>query len=139
MPDADRALRQHPLPWLLAAYVVFGTGFGLVNPPITNTAVSGMPRAQAGVAAAVTSSSRQVGQTLGVAVAGAIVASSAGNFAGPALAGASHPAWWTLAGCGAAVLALGFLATTSHARATAQRTAAALNPEALLPQPGGSR
>ena len=24
-----------PLPWLLSAYVVFGAGFGAINPPIT--------------------------------------------------------------------------------------------------------
>ena len=36
-----------------------------VNAPITNTAVSGMPREQAGVAAAVASTSRQVGASLG--------------------------------------------------------------------------
>ena len=53
---------------LLPAYFVFGVGFGMVNPPITNTAVLGMPAAQAGLAAAVASTSRQVGQTLGVAV-----------------------------------------------------------------------
>jgi MFS family permease len=35
---------------LLVGYVLFGIGFGFVNAPITNTAVSGMPRAQAGVA-----------------------------------------------------------------------------------------
>lgn len=35
---------------LFAGYVLFGVGFGFVNAPITNTAVSGMPRAQAGVA-----------------------------------------------------------------------------------------
>ena len=44
----------------------------MVNPPITNTAIVGMPAAQAGVAAAVASTSRQVGQTLGVAISGAI-------------------------------------------------------------------
>lgn len=33
---------------MVAAYTLFGIGFGLVNAPITNTAVSGMPRAQAG-------------------------------------------------------------------------------------------
>ena len=49
------------LGWVLAAYFVFGLGFGAVNPPITNTAVSGMPPSQAGVAAAVASTSRQVG------------------------------------------------------------------------------
>ena len=67
-----------PFAWLLAAYVVFGLGFGFVNAPITNAAVSGMPRAQAGVASAIATTSRQVGQTLGVAVVGAIVTSHAG-------------------------------------------------------------
>ncbi len=79
-----------PLAWLLAAYVVFGVGFGVVKAPITNAAVSGMPRDQAGVAAAVTSTSRQVGQALGVAVAGAIVASRLGASGDAALASASH-------------------------------------------------
>ena len=59
------------LAWLIATYTVFGIGFGFVNAPITNTAVSGMPRAQAGVAAAIATTSRQFGQTLGVAVVGA--------------------------------------------------------------------
>src|ERR1700743_1123456 len=45
--------------YLLLAYVVFGLGFGLVNAPISNTAVSGMPHSQAGVAASVASASRQ--------------------------------------------------------------------------------
>ena len=58
-----------PIAYVLLAYTVFGVGFGLVNPPITNTAVSGMPASQAGVAAAVASTSRQVGLTLGVALA----------------------------------------------------------------------
>jgi EmrB/QacA subfamily drug resistance transporter len=97
-----------PLAWLIAAYAVFGLGLGFVNAPVTNAAVSGMPRAQAGVAAAIATTSRQVGQTLGVAVIGAIVASGAG-------AGA----WWTLTACGAAVLVLGFVATTSRAASTA--------------------
>jgi EmrB/QacA subfamily drug resistance transporter len=112
---------------LFAAYVLLGIGFGLVNAPITNAAVSGMPRAQAGVAAAIATTSRQVGQTLGVAVVGAIVASHAGA----SLTAASHPAWWLLVACGAAILALGLAATTRRAGASARRTAAELNPEAL--------
>ena len=64
-----------PFSWLFAAYVVFGIGFGFVNAPITNAAVSGMPRAQAGVASAIASTSRQIGATLGVAVVGALVTS----------------------------------------------------------------
>jgi predicted MFS family arabinose efflux permease len=116
---------ETPLVVPIAAYVVLGLGFGFVNAPITNTAVSGMPRAQAGVAAAIATTSRQVGQTLGVAVAGAIVASRTGFEA------ASRPAWWTLAACGALVLLLGLVATGSRAGASARRVAAALNPEAL--------
>ncbi len=60
--------------YLLVAYLLFGLGIGLINPPITNTAVSGMPPAQAGVAAAIASTSRQVGVTLGVAIVGAVAA-----------------------------------------------------------------
>ncbi|HWA55127.1 MAG TPA: MFS transporter [Solirubrobacterales bacterium] len=120
------------LPWLMVAYAIFGLGFGFVNAPITNTAVAGMPRAQAGVAAAIATTSRQFGQTLGVAVAGAIVASSA---SGPAAVGAvpvaTHSAWLLLTALGVVVLAVGFAATTCRARASARRTAAALNPEAL--------
>jgi EmrB/QacA subfamily drug resistance transporter len=112
---------------LIATYAIFGIGFGFVNAPITNTAVSGMPRAQAGVAAAIATTSRQFGQTLGVAVVGAIVASHAGAD----LSSASHPAWWTLTAFGAVVLVLGFVATSRRATASARRTAAALNPEAL--------
>src|SRR5215210_5192181 len=75
--------------WLLvAAYAVFGLGFGFVNAPITNAAVSGMPRAQAGVASALATTSRQFGQTLGVAVVGAIATGSAHAD----LSSASHPA-----------------------------------------------
>ena len=47
--------------FLVISYMIFGAGFGLVNAPITNAAVSGMPRQQAGVAAGVASTSRQVG------------------------------------------------------------------------------
>jgi EmrB/QacA subfamily drug resistance transporter len=117
---------------LLATYVVFGLGFGFVNAPITNTAVSGMPRAQAGVAAAIATTSRQVGQTLGVAVVGALVASRVGGSIHADLSAAARPAWWTLAACSVAVLVLGFVATTARANNSARRTASALNPEALV-------
>jgi EmrB/QacA subfamily drug resistance transporter len=118
--------------WLFAAYVIFGLGFGLVNAPITNAAVSGMPRAQAGVASAIATTSRQVGQTLGVAVVGAIVASHVGASVGASLSSASHPAWWLLTACGLVVLVLGLMATSGRAGRSAQRTAAELNPEALV-------
>ncbi|MFE1173566.1 MFS transporter [Streptomyces sp. NPDC058773] len=110
---------------MFTGYVLFGIGFGLVNAPITNTAVSGMPRAQAGVAAAVASTSRQVGQSLGVAVIGAVLAGGAhASATADAFLAAGRPAWWIITGCGAAVLLLGALTTGRWARATADRTAA---------------
>ncbi len=120
-----------PFAWLLAAYVIFGLGFGFVNAPITNAAVSGMPRAQAGVAAAIATTSRQFGQTLGVAGVGAIVTSRAGASLHADLSSANPAGWWTLTACGAVVLVLGFMATTGRAGESGRRTAAQLNPEAL--------
>jgi EmrB/QacA subfamily drug resistance transporter len=108
-----------PLALLLVSYAVFGVGFGTVNSPITYTAVSGMPNNQAGVAAAVASTSRQVGQTLGVAVAGSILGTATAGGVGARLAAASHPAWWAIAGCGTLVLALGVASTGAWARRTA--------------------
>ena len=120
-----------PFTWLFTAYVIFGVGFGFVNAPITNTAVSGMPRAQAGVAAGVASTSRQIGQTLGVAIVGSLVTASLQKGAHVNFAIASRAGWWVLAGCGAVILVLGLVATTSWAKATAQRTAELINPEFL--------
>ena len=113
--------------YVLIAYTVFGVGFGLVNPPITNTAVSGMPASQAGVAAAVASTSRQVGLTLGVALAGAIAGGSAALDGGAAagFTAATRPAWWMVLGDVAAVLVLAVASTTRWAEATARRTAEA--------------
>ena len=108
---------------LVAAYVLFGIGSGLVNPPITNTAVSGMPPSQAGVAAAVASTSRQVGQTLGVAVLGALAGSAASGAIGAGFTGATHISWWIVVALGLVILVLGFVTTTPWADATAGRTA----------------
>jgi EmrB/QacA subfamily drug resistance transporter len=114
------------LGWLLAAYSVFGLGFGAVNAPITNAAVSGMPASQAGVAAAVASTSRQVGQTLGVAALGAVATAGVAGSLHDHLATTSHPAWWIIAAIGAGIVALGLAASTVSARASAERTAARL-------------
>jgi predicted MFS family arabinose efflux permease len=114
--------------FLVISYMIFGIGFGLVNAPITNAAVSGMPRQQAGVAAGVASTSRQVGTALGVAVMGSVLN---GNLHGPMRTGfvpASQPGWWIVAACGAIILILGVVTTGEWARRTAARTAARLEP-----------
>jgi EmrB/QacA subfamily drug resistance transporter len=115
--------------WLLLAYVLFGIGFAMVNPPITNTAVSGMPRARSGVAAAVASTSRQVGLSLGVAVVGSVVTSGLHGSLRDGLATASHTGWWVIAGCGLAVLVVGYVTSGGWARSTADRTAGRLMSE----------
>jgi EmrB/QacA subfamily drug resistance transporter len=120
-----RLTPHSPLPYLVLAYLVFGVGSGLVTAPVTNTAVSGMPREQAGVAGAIASTSRQIGVSLGVAVTGSIVAAGAGTGAGLSTAAgfttASHAAWAVLAGCGVVVLLVGLLSTGAWARGTAER------------------
>ena len=89
--------RTTPLAVLVLGYLLFGTGFGLVNTPITNTATSGMPPSQAGLSAAIASTGRQIGSTLGVAILGSVVA-----------AGAPGPVgWWILASCGGLVAVIG--------------------------------
>jgi hypothetical protein len=86
-----------------------------------------MPRQQAGVAAGVASTSRQVGQSLGVAIMGSVLN---GNLHGALRTGfvaASRPGWWIVAVCGAIVLLLAVVTTGSWARGTAARTAALLS------------
>ncbi|MEU1624936.1 MFS transporter [Streptomyces sp. NPDC020096] len=81
---------------LLLAYLLIGIGFGFANAPITNTAVSGLPPARAGVAGAITSTARQFGSALGIAIAGGLVAGTSPT----GLAHASHPGWVLVATCG---------------------------------------
>lgn len=92
---------------LVVSYAILGCGFGLINPPITHTAVSGMPPERAGVASAIASSTRQVGNVLGVAVMGSMVSATAlgaGRLVGKAatqFTSASHLSWAVLVACGA--------------------------------------
>ncbi|MHB2027397.1 MAG: MFS transporter [Acidimicrobiales bacterium] len=105
------------LDYLIVAYAIFGVGYGLVNPPITNTAMSGMPLEQAGVAGAIASTSRQVGSSLGVAIIGSLVAGGTGA----SFVSESHAAWLVIAACGLGIFTLGLLSTGPWALATAQR------------------
>jgi EmrB/QacA subfamily drug resistance transporter len=111
-----------PFAVLVVAYLLFGFGFGSINPPITNTAVSGMPPSQAGVAAAVASTSRQFGQTLGVAVLGALAGGGVSAI-GPSFSSTTHVSWWIVVGLGVVILCLAILTTTGWAQETASRTA----------------
>ncbi|MCY9786252.1 MFS transporter [Nocardiopsis sp. EMB25] len=84
------------VPLLLTAHALIGVGFGFANAPITTTAVGGLPTDRAGVAGAITSTARQFGAALGIALAGGLVAG-----ASPAeLAHASRPGWILVTACG---------------------------------------
>jgi EmrB/QacA subfamily drug resistance transporter len=116
--------------WRLAvAFAVLGAGLGLVNPPITDTGVTGMPPAQAGVASAVISATRQFGNVLGVAVLGAMLTSgyharlAAGLPRPQALSAATDAPWLLAAACGALVAMTGWVTTSARARATARAVA----------------
>jgi EmrB/QacA subfamily drug resistance transporter len=115
--------RTTPAVVLVLSYLLFGIGFGMVNAPITNTMVSGMSRTQAGVAAAVASTSRQIGSSLGVAVLGSAAISALHGPFRLDFAVASHAGWWILIGCGVVVLVLGLVVSGPWAAATARSTA----------------
>jgi hypothetical protein len=93
----------------------------MVNPAISDSAVAGMPLSQAGVAAAIASTSRMVGAALGVAVSGTVVAASYAR--GMDFTRATHTIWWVMTACGTAVLMLGFASNTAWARASTERVA----------------
>ena len=110
---------------LILGYAVVGVGLGMVNAAITHTAVSGMPRSQAGVAAATTSTTRQIGQSLGVALVGSILATGSAQIGDPtAFADGSRASWWIICGCGVADFIVAFATTGAWGRRTAAATAA---------------
>lgn len=110
---------HHPTALLLIlAYALFGAGDGMMNTPITHTAVSGLPASRAGVASALTSTARQVGQCLGVAIIGSIIASHPRAFTAPD--GFVKPATiggLTLTAFCAVALVVGMITTRASVRA----------------------
>jgi EmrB/QacA subfamily drug resistance transporter len=104
--------------FLIITYGLFGVGVGMVNSPITNGVMSGVPKSQAGVASGMNSSSRQLGQSLGVAIVGSVLAASLRGSMHAGFLGAAHAGWWIMAGCGYMVLVLGIISTTSWAKST---------------------
>jgi EmrB/QacA subfamily drug resistance transporter len=107
---------------LLVIFAVFGIGFSMVNAPITNAAVSGMPLDRAGAASAVTSTSRQIGVSIGVALCGSI-AGSALSHTGVDFAASARPLWFLCVGIGVVITALGYFSTTPRALRSAERLA----------------
>ena len=88
-----------------------------------------MPADQAGVAGGLVSTCRQFGAGVGVAVCGSVVTATTGR----AFINSSHTAWASIAGCGVAILAVGWASTSAWAQETARRNGQGL---ALGEQPG---
>jgi lysylphosphatidylglycerol synthetase-like protein (DUF2156 family) len=88
------------------------------------------------VASGIASTSRQIGQCLGIAVTGSILA---GNLHGQPIpegfVSASHAAWLLLAAMGGVVFVLALVTTSQWALGTAARTAALL--DTAEPRPSG--
>lgn len=121
------------MPALLAAFLLVGVFLGFANPPISNTAVSGMPRSMAGLAASLASAGRQAGTALGVAIAGVVVGPSLGILStgihhtgaeAAAFTDAARGVWWMLASLGITLAVLAVLSTGRWAQATARLAAA---------------
>ena len=93
-----------PLAWFLGASMLMGAGLGMINTPITNTAVAGMPLSHAGVAGATASTARQLGQSLGVAVLGSMLNTGMQNK--QPFIEAAHAGWWVLLAVALVIVAL---------------------------------
>ncbi len=121
--------------YLIAAFMLFGVGLGMVDGQISHAAVSAMPASQAGLASGIASASRQMGQALGVAVSGALLNA---NLHGPVRTDftlASRPAWLVLTGCGCLVLLLGLTITRTRFPQPAAEPVAGPPPAQPVPQP----
>ena len=105
-----------PAWYLIAAFMVLGLGLGFVNPPITTTAVAGLPLSQAGAASGIASAARQVGVARGVAAAGLVAGADDAR-----RISASRPVFWLAAVLGLVVVALGVVSTSAWARGTRRR------------------
>jgi EmrB/QacA subfamily drug resistance transporter len=106
-----------PLYVVLATFLLFGIFLGTVNPPIANSAVSGMPASMTGLAASLASVGRQTGVSLGIAIAGSIVGSTATTDP-HAFTRHAHTVWWPTIGLGVVVVVLALLSTSTWAQRT---------------------
>jgi MFS family permease len=66
---------------LFPAFVLGGAGMGLSFVPVTIASLTGVERADAGVASGLVNTSRQIGGAVALAAVSAVAATSSGNFA----------------------------------------------------------
>src|SRR5262249_8705607 len=70
----------HYISDLFPAFVLGGAGLGLSFVPVTIASLTGVERADAGVASGLVNTSRQIGGAIGIAAASAIAATSTSNY-----------------------------------------------------------
>ena len=93
--------------WLLILIcVAFGITFGMVTVPVNYAAVSSVPQDRAGSAAGVTSTGKQIGISLGVALSGVLATGALSPPAGD-FTTAARPLWIFTLALGLAIAALG--------------------------------
>lgn len=95
-----------PLAVVIASYVLVGVSQAGLTPATSVVAIAEVPPSTTGLASSLVSTGRQVGITLGVAVAGSLVSTATrGTGAGPALA--QRPAWCVVVVAGLVVVVVG--------------------------------
>ena len=115
---------------LLTIFAAYGIGFAMVNAPVTNAAVSGMPRDRAGAASAITSTSRQVGVSIGVALCGSVAGSAlAATHVG--FTDSARPLWIINVALGLVITVLAVTSTSARAARSAQQLAPLIENDAI--------
>lgn len=110
---------------LLPGFILFGFGAGLMNVPLTNAVLDGVPSARAGVASALFNASREVAGLLGVTVVGAVLRSTegaalrTGTHQAQAFIDGYHAGLWMTIGLLAAGVALSYVTLRQRAEARA--------------------
>jgi EmrB/QacA subfamily drug resistance transporter len=108
---------------LMPGFILFGSGAGLMNVPLTNEVMGAAPASQSGIASALLNASREVAGLLGVTVIGAVLrtqeASSlrAGSTAANAFLDGYHTGLWVTIGIMAAGVILSYVTLRPRAGA----------------------
>ena len=117
---------------LLPGFVIFGVGAGLMNVPVTNAVIDGVPTSQAGIASALLNASREVAGLLGVTVVGAVVRTSesaslrSGTQPGQAFIDGYHSGLWLTIGLLAAGIVLSYVTLRQRKQSLTERLAEGL-------------
>ena len=117
---------------LVPGFVLFGLGAGLLNVPLTNAIVGGVPTTQAGIASALLNASREVAGLLGVTVVGAVLRTTesaslrAGHSPAQAFIDGYHTGLWLTIGLLAAGIAVSYLTLRPRRASATEQLAAEL-------------